>query len=445
MLKRKAFFIGVWFYVDNRRRERTTTEDHSKSLFLNLSLFQFLSFLRRGVFYTFMINYLFTLMQTVTSTALLGTLNMIASTLGQNLFWGKIADRYKLRTRLIIMGETIAAMTYFIVYQIHNALLNAQANFAAGMAIVFGLSFLEFFWSMSDVGWAALLADITTNKSRGRIVGFLNFVASLGRTLGITFAGFLYLNGDGFRQGTIFYIVVAMLFTSATIMWITSRFVRKPSGETAKTAEENFAQKPRIDYGKQTYNWFLISLTIIIVGVACVNQVFLLFLKLPTGLNASDPDMSFILTAWTLAGMVTCLFCGWLTDKIGRARTLFIGLILAGITPLLYGATLSVWTMALFYAVNGVSFWIIQTAGFTFASDIIPEQERGRLFGRYNAVMALSWGPAGLLVGGPLADFQTGAGLGAYAAYVNVFYASSLIVALGTVLFALKVVKKQAS
>jgi MFS family permease len=391
-----------------------------------------------------MINYLFTLMQTVTSTALLGTLNMMASALGQNLLWGKIADRYKIRTRLIITGETTAAVTYFIVYQIHKSLLSVQANFAAGLAIIFGLSILEFFWSMSDVGWAALLTDVTTSKSRGRIVGLLNFIASLGRTLGILFSGFLYLNGEGFRQGTIFYIVTAMLFASATIMWITSKYIKASNKKTPKPAEESF-EETSTSYNKQTYKWFLISLIMIIIGATCVNQVFLLFLKLPNGLNASDPDMSFVLTAWTLAGMLTCLLCGWLTDRFGRVKILFTGLILAVLTPLLYGLTLNVWTMALFYGINGISFWIIQTAGFTFAGDIIPEQERGRLFSRYNAVMALSWGPAGLLVGGPLADFQTSRGLNAYTAYVNVFYASSIIVALGMVLFALKVVKTKTS
>lgn len=389
-----------------------------------------------------MINYLFTLMQTVTSTALLGTLNMVASTLGQNLLWGKIADRRKLsRTQLIITGETTAAVTYFIVYQIHKALLNTQANLAAGLAIIFGLSFLEFFWSMSDVGWAALLADVTTSKSRGRIVGLLNFIASLGRTLGIIFAGFLYLNGDGFRNGTIFYVVVIMLFTSATIMWVTSRFMKSSNKETPELAKESLRQQTHTSDNKHTYNWFLISLTMIIIGATCVNQVFLLFLKLPNGLNSSDPDMSFILTAWTLAGMLTCLLCGWLTERFGTIKILSTGLILAIITPLLYGLTINVWTMALFYGLNGVSFWIIQTAGFTFAGDTIPEHERGRLFSRYNAVMALSWGPAGLLVGGPLADFQTNSGLNAYTAYVNVFYASSIIVAIGTLLFALRVVK----
>lgn len=343
-----------FLYVFNKgdaERVETARQKTSKSLFLNLSLFQFLSFVRRGVFYTFMINYLFTLMQTVTSTALLGTLNMVASALGQNFLWGRIADRHKLRTKLIITGESIAAITYFVVYQIHKSLLDSQANFLAGLSLIFGLSFLEFFWSMSDVGWAALLADVTTKSSRGRIVGFLNFVASLGRTLGITFAGFLYLNGEGFRQGTIFYIVVAMLLTSATIMWITSRFTKT---STAKAVEDgdievNVADTARSYDDKQTYKWFLISLIIIVIGATCVNQVFLLFLKLPAGLNATDPEMSLILTSWTIGGMLTCLLCGWLADRVGRAKVFLAGLILAIITPLLFGLTLDAFTLSLIY------------------------------------------------------------------------------------------------
>jgi hypothetical protein len=57
-------------------------------------------------------------------------------------------------------------------------------------------------------------------------------------------------------------------------------------------------------------------------------------------------------------------------------------------------------------------------------------------------VIALSWGPAGLLIGGPLADLQTDKlGLSAHAAYINVFYVSAIIVAIGTLLFAAKVAR----
>jgi MFS family permease len=96
--------------------------------------------------------------------------------------------------------------------------------------------------------------------------------------------------------------------------------------------------------------------------------------------------------------------------------------------------------MALIYGVNGVSFWTIQTVGFVLAGDIIPQHRRGRLLSRYNTVMALSWGPAGVLIGGPLADFQVNnLGLSPHTAYVNTFYVSSAMLICGMVLFALKV------
>lgn len=416
-----------------------------KNIIVNLSLFQFLSFVRKGIFYTFMITYLFDLMQTATLTALLGTLTMIASALGQNLLWGKIADRYRLRAKLLIAGESIAAATYLIVFLIHKSLIDKQANFAAGLSIIFGLAILEFFWSMSDVGWAALLTDVTTIRTRGRIVGMLNFIASLGRMIGINIAGFLYNNGEGFRQGTIFYIVITMLVVSATIMWITSKYEKKTDAKTEKTIvkylpKENFVSSSD-DRG--TYKWFLTSLIIIVIGAACTSQIFLIFLQ--DVLNMSPPEIASILTAWTLGGMLTSLLCGWLADRIGRATVLIMGLTLAIITPLFYGVASNVLTMALIYGINGVSFWTIQTVGFAFVADIIPENQRGRLFSRYNAVMALSWGPAGLLVGGPLADLQINSfGLSKFTAFVNSFYMSSIIVTIGTLLFAVKVARLKA-
>jgi Na+/melibiose symporter-like transporter len=155
-----------------RVKDGTAKSTTSKGTFFNLSVFEFLTFLRRGVFYTFMINYLYLLMGNVTSTAALGTLNMIASSVGQNFPWGHICDRYKLRAKLIIAGETIAASAYVIVFLAHRSLIAAGNNFAAGLTIIFGLSMLEFFWSMSDVGWAALLTDITTKKQGEKRWGY---------------------------------------------------------------------------------------------------------------------------------------------------------------------------------------------------------------------------------------------------------------------------------
>ena len=409
--------------------------------FLGLGSFQWLSFLRRGVFYSFMYRYLFDLMGNVTITTLLGTLDMIASSLGQNLLWGRISDRYRLRAKLIIMGEVIAGFAYIAVFLTHTFLLSVGSNFFAGLSIIVGLSVLEFFWSMSDVGWATILTDVTTPEIRGGFVGTLNFLATFGRMIGIIAAGFLYEGGRGFREGTIFYIVTAMLFTGATIMWFSSKSVRPAT--TALTESPKAITEVKETYANErVFKWFLISLIIVVLGSASVNQVFLLFLQLPEGLNASDLGVSIVLSAWTIGGMAISVLSGMLADRVGRGKVILSGFLVTAATPLFYGIVPDVRFMAFVYGINGVSVMAIQTAGFAFAGDVIPEHRRGRLFSRYNAVMALSWGPAGLLVGGPLADVQTRIlGVPRYLAYVNVFIVSSVLVCLGTIVFLLKVKK----
>jgi len=431
--------------MDDAVRRRDSRRASPK-VYVNLSVFQFLTFLRRGVFYTFMINYLYQLMQTVTSTAALGTLDAFASTLGQNFLWGRLSDKYKIRAKLIVIGESIAAFAYILVFIVHRSLIEAGSSFAAGLSIIFGLSALEFFWSMSDVGWAALLTDITTSSTRGRIVGALNFIASLGRMAGIVFAGFLYADGAGFRNGTIFFTVPILLLVGVIIMVFTSRRVRTNPGNPSRRPliAVHKSSDSKLDHSNEkSFHWFLAALVVIVLGAASINQIILLFIKLTEGaVHASDADMSFILSMWTIGGMIASLASGRLADKIGRKQVIFGGLCLATVTPLLYGFAPNVPVMAIIYALNGVAFWTVHTVGFALAGDLIPEHRRARLLSRYNAVMALSWGPAGILIGAPLADIQVRSfGISTLSAFINTFYVSAIILIFGTILFALKVRK----
>ncbi len=420
-----------------------------KGTFIGLGSFEFMTFMRRGVFYTFMIYYLYDLLGKVTIVALLGTLTAVASMAGQNFLWGRIADRNKWRTQLIVTGEITAAVAYVIVYLSHKTLIDLGMGEAAGFLIIGGLSILEFFWSMSDVGWATLVTDITTPEIRGVFIGIINFISSVGRMTGVLFAGFLYEGGQGFRNGTIFYAVTAMLFAGAAIMVYSSRMIksnhRKP--ERIESASEDPPQdSTRISVekadGSNGFVWFLIALVVIILGVASINQVFLLFLKLPQGLNATDEQVSLIVSAYTLGGMAASLLSGRLSDTFGRLQTIAMGLALAVLTLLLYGIVPNVELMALVYGVNGVAFMTLQTVTFALAGDIIPSQKRARLLSRYNAVMALSWGPAGLLIGGPLADIQTGVyGIAPQVAYINAFIVAAVLVAIGSVIFLTRVKK----
>jgi MFS family permease len=254
------------------------------------------------------------------------------------------------------------------------------------------------------------------------------------------------MGGLGFRQGTIFYIVTAMLFLGATIMYMASRSLKskttllnKNEKEENKLPNETQASADSHSNNTRAFTWFLVALTIIVLGQTATNQVFLLFLKLPGGLNATDEQVSLIVSAFTLGGMTASILVGRLSDKIGRYKVILTGLILAAATLLSYGIVPNIGLMALTYGINGISFMTLQTTSFALAGDIIPPQRRGRLLSRYNAVMALSWGPAGLLIGGPLADIQTGTlGIPKQTAYTNTFMAAALLVTAGATVLILK-------
>jgi MFS family permease len=448
---RKVLDLLHCLKVDFKERDRCmrlASPKIGKGTLLGLGSFEFMTFMRRGVFYTFMIYYLYDLLGQVTIVALFGTLTMVASSLGQNFLWGKIADRYKLRTQLIVIGEIAAGIAYILVFLLQKSLIDAGEGALAGIAIIFGLSILEFFWSMSDVGWAALVADITTVEIRGAFIGTINFISSLGRMTGVLFSGFLYMGGLGFRQGTIFYIVTAMLFAGATIMYMASRALKSKTTRLDKSEKKeetklpDKTQTPTDSHSRDTraFTWFLIALIVIVLGQTATNQVFLLFLKLPGGLNATDEQVSLIVSAFTFGGMTASILVGRLSDKIGRHKVILTGLVLAAATLLAFGIVPNIGLMALAYGINGVSFMTLQTASFALAGDIIPAAKRGRLLSRYNAVMALSWGPAGLLIGGPLADAQTGIlGFPKQVAYTNAFLTAALLVVAGAFVFMLKV------
>ena len=82
---------------------------------------------------------------------------------------------------------------------------------------------------------------------------------------------------------------------------------------------------------------------------------------------------------------------------------------------------------------------LIGVVGYLLASDLIPAEYRGRLFGRYNAVTYISFGVAGTFVGGPVADSLINAGTTEALAYIATFQVAAGIALAGFVLFMLKV------
>ncbi len=413
---------------------------------LGLSSFQFMAMARRGLFYTFLALYLrVKLGLSVTETTLLASLTMIANSASQTFVWGKISDRHQARLSLIVVGETIAAFGYILVYFFHINLLETSGPVAAAYSIIIGLSVLEFFWSMSNLGWSALISDLTTSKERGRLMSVVSSIGGFGRILGISVSASLYDWGGeagGFTSGLLFFYASGIMLASAVIIWLTthgSEGIQKDR-QTVKLAYKQEVSSPK-DY--RPFYWFLISLFIVGLGAYSILQILIYYVELDSPIGATSFDISMIRNSASIATIAASLLAGPVADRIGRKNTLGLGFALAVVTPILYIFAQNVLQMILVNSLSGISRALMSVVGYLVASDLIPAERRGRLFGQYNAVTYLSFGSAGTFLGGPVADHLIGIGVTEATAFITTFQVAAAVSFVGTIVYAVTVKPKR--
>jgi len=399
---------------------------------------------RRGLFYTFLSIYLrVSLGLSVTATTLLASLTMIANSVSQTLLWGKISDRYQARTSLIAVGETIAAFGYVVIYFLHIHLLNTNSASAAAYSIIGGLSLLEFFWSMSNLGWSALISDLTTSQERGKLMSITSSIGGIGQIIGISVSGLFYNWGGeagGFKNGILFFFASGIMLASAAVILLSMRYTDRvlPIRGTGKETLKQNAVLPT-SYSSRTFYWFLASTLVVGLGVYSILQIFILYVELDSPIGANPFDIAMIRNSASIAIIIASLLAGPIADKIGRKNALGLGIALTVVTPLLYGVAQNAMQMIVINSLSGVSMAFMSVVGYLVASDLIPADRRGRLFGQYNAFTSISFGIAGTLIGGPIADYLINTGVAEAAAYKITFQVASSISLVGIIIFALKV------
>ena len=185
------------------------------------------------------------------------------------------------------------------------------------------------------------------------------------------------------------------------------------------------------------YVIFLISLIFINFGRNSISVPYSQFLSLDSGFNVDSILLSFIVNTRSFAILLIGLPVGVLSKKIGISRTLVLGVSFS-ITALFFTA----FTYNLIFIFIG-SFFVgagdvlIMATSYAIASELIPEEKRGKLFSFYNMTFFLSWGLASTLISGPLIDLLINIGLGDFFAYQMAFLVGIMICLVGLLIFIL--------
>jgi MFS family permease len=424
----------IHIVLDNMIAHRQANPQHRLgAIFLGLSSFEMMAMFRRGLFYTYLSIYLrHFLGMSVTETTLFATLPMVANVLCQTFVWGTISDRYQVRRTLIICGEALAGVGTVMVWYAH--ILPVQ-RIHAGWVIITGLTVVELFWSMSNVGWSALISDIYSARDRNTVQGRLASVGGVGRMAGVWIGGILYdgmghyYAGWGFHHGALFFIAAGVMFISIVPM------LRVPEGGVLTADPGTITPKDPVESGSERlFVIFLVAMVLINFGRNSIAVIIPQYLVLESGFAVSSKMLGYIVNTQSLAMILTGLVSGWLGRRLGNGLALIVGSGVAVAAICFFAVTDS---LALVFGINflrGVSEVIILATSYAFSSVLIPPAKRARYFGLFNATFFLSWGVAGTLIAGPVTDMMIGRGAPEVLAYRWAFVSASVLTLLGVII-----------
>ena len=412
-------------------------------LFVRISSFQILAMFRRTLFYCFLSVFLrSSLGMSVTETTLFATVPMIANVLFQMFLWGKVSDRLQRRRSLVIAGEIAAALSTVLVWYTHTLPSNPHT---AGYVIIWGLTFVEVFWSMSNVAWSALLSDLYPAEERAGLQGRLLSIGALGGMFGLWVGGAAYdgyaryYEGWGFQEGLLFFVAAGvMLISTIPMFFVPEGGVRRSehgATDPGSSGPRRDAEQSRLEL--KQFRVFLAAMVCIQFGILGMAMIKPQYLTLDEGFDVSSRLLSYVLNMGAVATFAVGLIVRPLSRRMRDEWLLFLGVALALIYLLGYalGSTLgAAFASELLYGAARV---FVMSASYAYASRLIPPEKRGRQFALFNATFFLSWGIPGTFIMGPLIDGLIGSGMAQASAYRMGFVASAALVVTGAVILAI--------
>jgi len=392
-----------------------------------------LAMFRRGLFYSYLSIYLrHFLGLSVTETTLFATLPMVINIVFQTFVWGTFSDKHQLRRTLIISGEILAGFGTILVWYGHTLTGNLSL---AGYVIIFGLSIVEIFWSMSNVGWSALISDIYRQQDRNAVQGRLASIGGIGRIAGVWIGGLLYdglglkYNGWGFYEGALFFVAGAAMFISVIPMLLV------PEGGIQREIED--ASVPEIDASisaGKIFTIFIVAMVFINFGRNSIAVIQSQYLVLGSGFAVSSKVLSYIVNTQSVAMILTGLIAGWVGRKIGDGNSLLLGTALAVGSLFLLAIAGNLGLIYISNFLRGCAEVIVLASSYAFASVLIPPEKRARLFSIFNATYFLSWGIAGTFIAGPITDILLACGASEVFSYQMAFVSSAIMTLIGFII-----------
>ena len=281
----------------------------------------------------------------IASTFVIGLIMSIDNMFGvviQPLF-GKISDgtrtRFGRRLPFLFVGMPICAAVFiFIPY---------MQNLWSLMAVIIIFTFVMGIWRTPAV---SLMPDLTPGPLQSKANGIVNLMGGIAAIIAFAGGGLLFGLG-GFPLP--FLVSAVLLFGSLAVVAIFVKEPELPYEDTVSIKKE--ISKLKLSPGeKRSFIMLLLSIFFWFSGYGAVETFFTLYATNTLGVDAGMA--SILLSLFALTFVIFAVPMGIIGDKVGRKKTILVGLCMLTLLfmPLIFIANL--WLTAAMLLTGGI-FW----------------------------------------------------------------------------------------
>ncbi|HEX8177602.1 MAG TPA: MFS transporter [Pyrinomonadaceae bacterium] len=275
----------------------------------------------------------------------------------------------------------------------------------------------------------AMIADAVRVEERGLAFGFHRAMDHAGAVIGPLLGYMLLLifarerNAPTAADYSLVFLIAAVPAFFAVL--VAAFFVREPNVE--KAANLNGVAAPvklSLRGFDGNFKRFLVILALFTLSNS--SDAFLLLRAREAGVSVATIPL--LWAALHASKVLSSLFGGDLSDRVGRKRLIASGWMLYAAVYLCFGFVSSVGMAWVLFLIYGIYFGLAEGAEKALVADLVRPEQRGTAYGLYNLAFGITVFPASLLMGGlwslrgAQTAFVVSAGLGAISALLLVTF-----------------------
>jgi Na+/melibiose symporter-like transporter len=296
-------------------------------------------------------------------------------------FLGALSDRTRTRLgrrRPYILVGSILALIFFVLVPYFNTV-----QILGLMMLTIILMNLSMALFRSPV--VALMPDITPSKYRSQANGIINFMGGLGALL-VFFGGKPLYDR---RVSLPFLVGGFVMFAASMLVVIFVREKLPDPGERESSGKVSFkasikelvANLKDVFVGEKSLFFILLGILFWFIGFNSIETFFTSYAKYHLGIEESTGAM--ILGFFSVTFMVTSIASGFLGSRIGRNRTIRVGLVVLVVIMLISLFVRRFLPLALVFVVGGFGWALVNVNSLPMVVDMTTLAKVGGYTGLY--------------------------------------------------------------